>query len=91
MPPEASGRVVAAIQDYLKAGDPLTIDVNAATNVISGATVATFTEGAKDAVGLKVTFGSLPDGTVYPQAIHLGVAAQNLAVVIENTGYKKVS
>jgi len=73
----------------VKAGDSLTIDVNAATDVISGVTVATFTDSTKDAVGLKVTFGSWPDGTVHAAAIHLDVAAQNLAVAIENTGYKK--
>ena len=76
-------------KDYVKAGDSLTIDVNAATDVISGVTVATFTDSAKDAVGLNVTFGSLPDGTVYAVAINLSVAAQNLAVAIENTGHKK--
>ena len=73
----------------MKAGDSLTIDVNAATDVISGVTVATFTDSAKDAVALKVSFGALPDGTVHAAAIHLDVAAQNLAVAIENTGYKK--
>ena len=73
----------------MKAGDSLTIDVNAATSVIGGVTVATFTESAKDAEALKVPFGSLPDGTVYAAAIHLEVVAQNLAVAIENSGYKK--
>lgn len=89
-PPDPAGRVVVVIKDYLKPGDSLTIEVNAATNVISSLAVATFTDSAKDAVGLKVTFGSLPDGTVYAATIHLDVASQNLAVAIENTGYKKV-
>ena len=71
------------------AGDSLTIDVNAATSVICGVTVATFTDSAKDAVALKVSSGVLPDGTVYAAATHLDVEAQNLAVAIENTGYKK--
>jgi hypothetical protein len=88
-PPDPQGHVQVVIKDYLKAGDSLTIDLNAATNVITGVTVATFTESAKDAVGLKVTFGSLPDGTVYAAAIQLDVAAENLAVVIQNSGYKK--
>ncbi|HVN32075.1 MAG TPA: hypothetical protein VMT45_08805, partial [Thermoanaerobaculaceae bacterium] len=90
IPPDAKGMVAVVIKDYLKAGDSLTIDLNAATNTISGLTVATFTDNAKDAVGLKVSFGSLPDGTVYPAVIHLDVASQNLAVAIENTGYKKL-
>jgi hypothetical protein len=36
---------------------------------ISGMTVATFTDSAKDAVGLKVAFGGLADGTVNPARI----------------------
>jgi hypothetical protein len=82
--------VAVVIKDYLKVGDSLTITVNAATDTISGLTVATFTDSAKDAVGLKVSWGSFPDGTVYVATIHLDVAAQNLAVAIENTGYKKL-
>jgi len=88
-PPDPAGQVRLVIKDYLKAGDSLTLDANAATDSISGVTVATFTDKAKDAVGLKVAFGAFADGTVYPAKIQLDVAAQNLAVAIENSGYKK--
>ena len=89
-PPDPAGQVRLVIKDYLKAGDSLTLDANAATDRISGVTVATFTDKAKDAVGLKVAFGAFADGTVYPAKIQLDVAAQDLAVAIENSGYKKV-
>lgn len=89
-PPDPAGHVRLVIKDYLKAGDSLTLDVNAATDHILGVTIATFTDKAKDAVGLKVAFGAFADGTVYPAKIQLDVAAQNLAVAIENSGYKKV-
>lgn len=89
-PPDPAGRVVVVIKDYLKPGDSLTIEVNAATNVISSLAVATFTDSAKDAVGMKVSWGSLADGTLYAATIHLDVVAQNLAVAIENSGYKKL-
>jgi len=89
-PPDPAGQVRLVIKDYLKAGDSLTLDVNAATDRISGVTVATFTDKAKDAVGLKVSFGAFADGTVYPAKIQLEVAAQNLTVAIENSSYKKV-
>ena len=88
-PPDAQGNVQIVIKDYLKAGDSLTLVANAATDRIGGVTVATFTDKAKDAVGLKVAFGAFDDGTVYPAKINLDVAAQNLAVAIENSGYKK--
>ena len=89
-PPDSKGQVQIVIKDYLKPGDSLTLDVNAASDRISGMTVATFTDSTKDAVGLKVAFGGFADGTVYPATIHLQVAAQNLAVAIENSGYKKL-
>ena len=88
-PPDPQGNVQIVIKDYLKAGDSLTLAANAATDQISGVTVATFTDKGKDPVGLKVTFGAFPDGTVYPAKTQLDVAAQNLAVAIENSGYKK--
>ena len=89
-PPDAQGNVQIVIKDYLKAGDSLTLSANAATDRIGGVTVATFTDSAKDAVGLKVAFGAFADGTVYPATIQLDVAAQKLAVAIENSGYKKL-
>jgi hypothetical protein len=89
VPPDAQGNVQIVIKDYLKPGDSLTLAANAATDRIDGVVVSTFTDKAKDAVGLKVAFGAFTDGTVYPAKIQLDVAAQNLGVVIENSGYKK--
>lgn len=89
VPPDAQGNVQIVIKDYLKPGDSLTLAANAATDRIGGVTVATFTDKEKDAVGLKVAFGAFTDGTVYPAKIQLDVASQNLAVAIENSGYKK--
>ena len=64
--------------------------MNAATDRMSGMTVSTFNDSAKDAVGPKVAFGAFPDGTVHASTIQLDVAAQNLTVAIENSGYKKL-
>jgi hypothetical protein len=88
--PNSKGQVQIVIKDYLKPGDSLTLDVNAASDRIVGLAVATFTDSAKDAVGMKAAFGALADGTVYPATIQLQVAAQSLAVAIENSGYKKL-
>ena len=89
-PPNSKGEVRLVIKDYLKPGDSLTLDVNAATDRIQGVTIATLTDKEKDAVGLKVAFGAFPDGTVYPEKIQLDVASQKLAIAIENSGYKKM-
>ena len=76
------------IKDYVKPGDSLTIDLNAATDRMAGMTVATFTD-TKEPVGLKVSWGTLPEGWVYPAKIQLDVPSQQLGVAIENSGYKK--
>jgi hypothetical protein len=89
-PPDAKGQVRVAIKDYLKAGDSLTIDLNVATDRISGIKVATFTDSVKDVVDLKVALGAFTDGTVFAEKIQLDVASQNLGVAIENSGYKKM-
>jgi len=77
------------IRDYLKAGDSLTLDVNAASDHITGLSVATFSE-KKDPIGLKVSFGAFADGTVYPANVKLDITSQKLGIAIDNTGYKKV-
>jgi hypothetical protein len=89
-PPDAKGMVHVVIRDYLKSGDSVTIDLNAAADRLSGMAISTFTESAKDAVGLKVSLGTLTDGTIYPATIQLDVAAQKLGVAIENSGYEKL-
>jgi hypothetical protein len=66
----SAGNVQVVIKDYLKAGDSLTVATNAATDRIGGVTVATITDSAKHAVGLKVAsahrpwYGSPPMRTV---------------------------
>ena len=90
-PPDAQGKVQVVIKDYLKAGDSLSIDLNAAANTLAGLTVATFTDKEKNAVGLKVSMGALADGTTYPANIALDVKEQNMNVAITNTGYKKTA
>jgi len=89
VPPDSQGNVKVVIKDYLKSGDSLTLAANATTNRIGGVTVATYTDKAKEAVDLQITFGAFPDGTVFASKINLGVKKENLDVVIENSGYKK--
>jgi hypothetical protein len=88
--PDATGQVQVVIKDYLKPGDSLTLDVNAASDHITGLTVSTFTD-KKDPVGLKVSFDALEDGTVHVAKTQLDVPAQDLGIAIENSGYKKAA
>jgi hypothetical protein len=90
VPPEPQGGVQVKITDYLKAGDSLALALNAATNLLTAVTVSSYTDSAKQAVVLQVSFATLADGTLYPASVHLDVAAEDLAVVISNSGYEKL-
>jgi hypothetical protein len=88
--PDAEGNVKVTVKDYLKPGDSLAITANAATHRIVSVAVDTYTDTAKNAVNLNVAFGALPDGTLYPEKTELNMAAENLTVAIENSGYEKI-
>lgn len=90
-PPNAQGKAQVVIKDYLKAGDSLTVDLDAAKNTLAGLTVASFTDKEKDVVGLKVSMGALTDGTTYPANIVLDVKSQNMTIAITNSGYKETA
>jgi hypothetical protein len=90
VPPDPQGNVKVTIADYLKAGDSLAFDLNAATDTLSGVAITTFTNKAKNTVRLNVAFSSFADGTIYTSSIYLEVAAEDLAVEIKNSGYKKL-
>jgi len=90
-PPDAQGRARIVIADYLKAGDSVAIDVDAATNRLAGLSVATFTDKEKDAVTLKVSISALADGTVYPANIVLDIAKESMKVAVTNSGYRKAT
>ena len=89
-PPNDKGMVHVVIKDYLKEGDSVSIDLNAAQGLLSGMGISTYTNKEKNAVDLKVSMGTLTDGTIYPAKTQLDVAAENLSVVTENSGYQKI-
>ncbi len=51
--------------------------------------VNTYIDKPEDKVVFNVTYKDLPDGTQYPVTTSLVADAQNLKIVIENSGYKK--
>ncbi|HET9952304.1 MAG TPA: hypothetical protein VFS09_10980 [Candidatus Eisenbacteria bacterium] len=91
--PGADGRIRVTIKSYLKPGDEVVVDVDGAKNTLQGVSIASFLEEGKEKspVSAKVTYAALPDGTIYPGTEVLEIAAQNLKVDIENSGYKKLA
>jgi hypothetical protein len=85
------GRARLEFTDYLKPGDRLAVDVDAAANRLLGLTVATYLDKAEDAVTLDVEVGALADGTSYAKQTTLDAAAKKIRVVIQNSGYRPLA
>jgi len=85
--PTGTGNVRLEFPDYLKPGDRLSIDVDAAANQLRGLTVASYLDQAEDAVALAVQLGALTDGTSYTAQTTLDAAAKKIRVVIQNAGH----
>ena len=85
--PAGPGLVRLEFPDYLKPGDRLSIDVDAAANQLRGLTVASYLDQAEDTVALAVQLGTLADGTSYTAQTTLDAAAKKIRVVIQNAGH----
>jgi hypothetical protein len=85
--PAGPGLVRLEFPDYLKSGDRLSIDVDAAANQLRGLSVATYLDQAEDAVALAVQLGTLADGTSYTAQTTLDATAKKIRVVIQNAGH----
>jgi hypothetical protein len=86
--PDQSGRARLEFTDYIKPGDLLTIDVDAAANRLLGLNVASYLDTPADAVALGVEFGTLADGTSYTAQTTLDAKAKQITVVIQNSGHR---
>jgi len=86
-----AGLVRLEFPDYLKAGDRLSIDVDAAGDQLRGLTVASYLDQADDAVALAVQLATLADGTGYTAQTTLDAAAKKIRVVIQNAGHHPVA
>jgi hypothetical protein len=89
--PAGPGLVRLELPDYLKPGDRLSIDVDAAANQLRGLTVASYLDQSKDAVVLAVQLGILADATSYAAQTTLDAAAKNIRVVIQNAGHRPLA
>jgi hypothetical protein len=77
-------------KSYYKPQDSLALGFDPAAKKIRTYNVSTYVDDPKDdAVTLAVTFGSLDDGTSYPQEVLLDVKDKQLQVKVSNTGYQK--
>jgi hypothetical protein len=90
--PADDNRVRITIKNYLQPGDEVALTVDVTTNAVKAVSVTTAMakeKGEKSPVVAKVTYGALPDGTLYPAKEAVEVSAESLKMDIENTGHKK--
>jgi len=89
--PTPDGSVKITIKNYLKPGDEVGIELDAAKNTLKAVSIASFVEEKKEKspVSASVSYAALADGTPYPAKEALDIPAQKLNVVITNSGYKK--
>jgi hypothetical protein len=86
--PGDAGRAQVEITNYIKSGDMMAIDVDAAASRLLGLSVNTYMDKPDDAVTLAVKLGTLDDGTTYTAQTTLDAKAKAMQVVIQNTGYR---
>ncbi|MGE5359742.1 MAG: hypothetical protein ACM3NQ_12060, partial [Bacteroidales bacterium] len=85
------GTAQVVIADYQLPGDSMTISLDPAAGKLLGLGVNSYIEKKDDAVTLDVKMATLPDGALYAGQTTLDVKAQNMRVVIENTGHRPVA
>ena len=79
------------LRNYLKSGDTLSLGVDTARYAFQTVSVKSYLESAKDEVSLDVTFALLRDGLSYPGTAVLNVPGQKIQVVVQNSGYQRVT
>ncbi len=89
--PAGNGRVRLAFTDFLQPADSLAFEIDGATSRLAGIAIATYLEKKEDVVTLDVRFGALPDGTGYTAQTQLDAKAENIRVVIQNTGHRALT
>ncbi len=89
--PQAAGKVRLVISQYLKPGDSLTLDLDAAANRLTGLGVSTYLDKPDEPVTLAVQMNALPDGALYAAQTTLVAKAKNITVVIQNSGHQPVA
>jgi hypothetical protein len=86
--PGQGGVVRLELTDYIKPGDLLAVDLDAAANRLIGISVNTYLDTPDDAVTLNVGFATLPDGTSYTAQTTFDAKAKNVTVVVQKSGYR---
>jgi hypothetical protein len=84
------GAAALKFPGYLKAGDGLTLTFDSTVKALRQIDVSTWLDKPDNAVVLRVTMESLPDGTSHPGVVTLTIPASNIEVRVTRSNYQKV-
>jgi hypothetical protein len=87
--PLPAQRMRLTINDYLKPGDSVVVEVDQASSRPLGAKISTKLDEAKDVVTLDVRFSTLENNATYASTVALDAKAKNLTVNLQNSGYRQ--
>jgi hypothetical protein len=79
------------LRNYVKSGDTLSLGLDTARYALQTVSVKSYLDSQEDAVTLDVTFARLRDGLSYPGNVVLNVPGQKIQVVVQNSGYQRVT
>ena len=83
------GMISLAFKNYVVPGDSMTLSINETTKKIANLNVNSYLGQAKDVVTLSVMFGTLPDGTTYPNQVVVVAQAKQIQILTTNSDYQK--
>jgi hypothetical protein len=76
---------------YVKKGDALTLTFESAVKTLHQIEVTTWLDEPENAVNLKVTMHTMPDGVTYPGSIVFALPKRQLEVKITKSNYQKIA
>ena len=77
--------------NLVKPGDAMALGLDPKGTAIQSFNLKSYVQKPKDDdVTMTVTYGTLPDGTSYPQRTVLDVAAKKIGVTVTNSDYRKL-
>ena len=85
------GRASLKFPGYAKANDALTLTFDSTVKSLQQIDVQTWLDEPDNAVTLKVTMNTLPDGVSHPGAVVLGMPKRKIEVRITKSNYQKLA
>jgi hypothetical protein len=79
------------ITQYVKPGDSLAVDLDAAANRLVGLAVKSYLDKPDEPITLAVEMKALPDGALYAAQTTLDAKAKNIRVVVQSSGHKPLA